>query len=165
MKATAVLFGWCRMPDVADPQIYLAGVAAILDEYPPQVGAVLADPRTGTRLLKPFPSLFDIRDACDKAYEPIERVIERERARESHFKGLAPPAKPEQSRRDEQFIDYEQRIKPMLTAAIQPILTARVEPRPDDRHYARIKADLDARRARNEQAQSSTDPPKESSAA
>lgn len=149
------------MPDVADPRVYLAGCAAILDDYPQAVRDQLADPRSGTRVLKPFPSLHDIRAACDKAYEPIERRIERERATASHYLGLAAPAKPDQDRRDEQVADYEQRIKPVLISAFQRIPAAPVERRADGRHWNRIAADLAVRKARNEQAESkgSTDPP------
>lgn len=167
MNAVDLLFAWCRMPDVADPRVYLAGAAAIFDEYPSQVGQQLADPRTGTKLLKPYPSLFDIREACDRAYEPLERDIERQHAADSHRLGLAAPAKPDDQRREDQVEDYEKRIKPVLVAAFQTIPAGRVERRPDGRHFERVKADLEARRARNEQRQreQSADPPKESSAA
>lgn len=164
-KATEMLFGWCRMPDVAEPRIYLAGCAAILDDYPQAVRDQLADPRSGTRLLKPFPSLHDIREACDKAYEPIERALLRERAAESHRLALAAPAKPDQATRDAQVADYETRIKPVLTAALKPIPAAPVERGDDGRHALRIAGELAARKARNEQAQSSTDPPPKESAA
>lgn len=137
------------MPDVADPRIYLAGAAAILDEYPPAVGSALADPRTGTRLLKAYPSLHDLREACDRAYEPIDRAIERERAAESHRLGLAAPTKPAQERRDEQVLDYETRIRPLLVNAIAHVPPAHVERKDDGKHYSRIAADLDRRKARN----------------
>lgn len=165
MKAVDILFSWCRMPDVADARVYLVGAAAIFDEYPAQVGQILADPRTGTRLLKPYPSLFDLRDACDKAYEPIERELARARAKDSHRLGLAAPAKADEERRAEQIIDYETRIKPVLVSGIQRIEAAPVVKPPDGRHWNRIAADVAARKARNE-ARVTTDPPKpESSAA
>lgn len=166
MNAVDLLFSWCRMPDVPDARVYLAGAAAIFDEYPAQVGQILADPRTGTRLLKPYPSLHDLREACDLAYEPIGRAVARERAAASHRLGLAPPAKPDQARRDEQVADYETRIKPVLQAAFQRIDPARLPVGPGDgRHIQRIAADLERRRAVNEVMSGSTDPPNHSNAA
>lgn len=165
MTAVTLLFGWCRMPDVADARVYLAGCAAILDDYPQAVRDQLSDPRSGTRLLKAFPSLHDIRAACDVAYEPIERELLRQRAADSHRLALAAPAKPDQATRDAQIADYEQRIKPVLTAALRPIPAAPVERGDDGKHASRIAAELAARKARNDQAQSSTDPPPKESAA
>ena len=113
-NATELLFKWCRMPDVGDPRVYLAGVAAILDEYPQAVRDALADPRTGTRLLKPYPWMHDVRAACDKAYEPIERDIERKRAADSYRELLtyrrAPRTPEEQTRIDAQVAGWN-RIK------------------------------------------------------
>lgn len=166
MKAAETLFGWCRMPDVADPRLFLAGAAAILDDYPQAVRDQMADPRSGTRLLKPFPSLHDIRAACDLAYEPIERELLRRRAAESHRLGLMAPAKPDQATRDLQVIDYETRVKPLLTNVFKPVPKAPVEPRDDGKHAARIAHELALRKARNEQQDgASTDPPQQSSAA
>lgn len=94
MTATETLFAWCRMPDdVGDHRFYLAGAAAILDEYPQAVRDLISDPRTGTRLIKPFPSLHDLRAACDKAFEPIERDMERQAAaqRAANTRALAGP--------------------------------------------------------------------------
>ena len=59
------LFDWCLMPDVADPEAYLVGAAAIIGEYPQGVCDAIADPRTGTRVLKDRPTLSQIRRACD----------------------------------------------------------------------------------------------------
>jgi hypothetical protein len=147
------------MPDVADPRVYLVGAAAILDEYPQAVRDAIADPRSGTRLLKPFPSLHDLRAACDVAYEPIERDLMRTRARSKNLT-LPAPSKPDEATRDAQVEDYETRIKPMLRSAltkIAPDPNERQRP-PDGRHYDRIKADLEARRARSE-LESTTGPP------
>lgn len=107
---------------------------------------------SGTRLLKRYPDLHDIRDACDKAYEPIDRRHARDRAAQSHNLALAAPAKSDQARRDEQFIDYETRIKPLLTSGpklIDPVPAERVH---DGKHWNRIAADLEARKARNNTA-------------
>ena len=97
-----MLFGWCRIPDdVGDARIYLVGAAAILDEYPPQVQQMICDPRTGTRLLKPFPSLHDLRAACERANEPFER----QDARNEHHKALPPPRRAPRTPEDQARID------------------------------------------------------------
>lgn len=79
------------MPDVHDPEAYLAGATAILAQYPPAVMTALADPVSGTRVLKDFPSLRDLREACDRLFEPIQREIERRHAQEQHRRELPAP--------------------------------------------------------------------------
>lgn len=68
------------MPDAGDPKIYLAGAVAIVAEYPTAVMAALADPRSGTRVLKDYPSLSALRRACEALHEPIEREEEHAEA-------------------------------------------------------------------------------------
>lgn len=166
MTATTVLFGWCRMPDVADARIYLAGAAAILEEYPQEVRDVIADPRTGTRLLKAFPSLHDLREACDKAYEPLERAIERQRASESHRKALPPPRDDTpQARKDALVEDWYKRSGPPRGRRgwdAPPSADQKYHaPMPavrDGKHGSRVMAEIELRRARKE-----TGPPPSSS--
>jgi hypothetical protein len=100
-RAVNRLFAWCLMPQVHDAEVYLAGAVAILSEYPPAVMSTLADPATGTRVLKPYPSLHDLRRACDDLYAPIEREDERRQAHKSHIAGALPRPKrtPEQQAR------------------------------------------------------------------
>jgi hypothetical protein len=119
-------------------------------------------------LLKPYPLLHDIRAACERAYEPIERDMERARGAESHRLALVAPGKPSEARRDDQIADYERRIKPLLTASLDGnrIEPERIQSAPDGRHFARIAADLEQRKARNEQlaaaaSAAATDPPGE----
>jgi hypothetical protein len=53
--------------DVADPNAYALGMAAILSEYPQEVIARITDPRTGiVRRLKFLPRLAEIAEACDE---------------------------------------------------------------------------------------------------
>lgn len=106
-KATDRLFAWCKMPDTGDPRVYLAGAAAIIAEYPQEVMDAIADPRTGTRVLKDYPSLRDIRAACEELNAPLEREAERPRS-------LSPPPRrprtPEQQARvDAQVSDGKMR--------------------------------------------------------
>jgi hypothetical protein len=53
--------------DVADPNAYALGMAAIMSEYPQEVIARITDPRTGiVRRLKFLPRLAEIAEACDE---------------------------------------------------------------------------------------------------
>ena len=89
--ATERLFAWCQMPDVSDPKIYLAGVVGILADYPSEVMDRLADPRSGSRLLRNFPTIPEIRRACEETYAPIRREEERRQVREDARRSLPPP--------------------------------------------------------------------------
>jgi hypothetical protein len=156
------------MPDdIGDHRFYLAGAAAILSEYPQEVRTMISDPRTGTRLLKPFPSLHDLRQACDKAYEPIEREMERElaarRANET-LKLIGPERRKrspeEQARVDEQVKAARGRLgipeggltrrDPVLPPSADAPHRSHVSSAPDGKHGERVKADLDMRRTRRE---------------
>jgi hypothetical protein len=79
------------MLDVSDGKIYLAGVTAILAEYPLVVMEILADPRTGSRYLSNSPTIPQIRRACEEIYGPIWRDFERRQAREDARRSLPPP--------------------------------------------------------------------------
>lgn len=99
---------------MGDPEAYLAGCAAIMAEYPPEVMNQISDPVTGTRLIKDYPSLSAIRKACDVAFEPIEREIERKRAMESYMRGLPEPRRErtpeEQDRIDRQVAEWRKSV-------------------------------------------------------
>jgi hypothetical protein len=155
-----LLYGWCQMPDMGDPNVYLAGAIEILADYPPAVMEAIADPRTGTRLLEDYPTLCDLRRACDKLNAPLVREAERRATRESHL--LAPPPRqprtPEQQARidaqvgDEKMRrirggvlgDDERAIRqaPLLAPCHDAPMTAE--------RRARLFADLADRKARNE---------------
>lgn len=76
-KAIKALFLWCKMPDVGDQKVYLAGAVAILADFPLGVIEQIGDPRVATQHMRDFPSLFALRKACEELNEPLER----ERAR------------------------------------------------------------------------------------
>ena len=65
------------MPDVGDQEVYLAGAVAILAEYPSSVIDQIADPRSATLVLRDYPSLFALRNACEKINEPFQRQEDR----------------------------------------------------------------------------------------
>lgn len=112
-SAVSRLFAWCRMGDAGDPRVFLAGATSILADYPVEVMEKIADPRTGTEVLKDYPSLHDLRMACDQLFAPIEREMERQEAHRSHVAGVLqrPPRTPEQQARiDAQVEDARRRL-------------------------------------------------------
>ena len=160
------------MPDAADGRIYLAGAVAILADYPPAVMEAIADPRTGTRVLKDYPMLSDLRRACDELNAPFVREVARHAAHESQLV-LAPasrlPRTPEQQARiDAQLSDQKMRlIRGGSLAHNQHAIRQAPLPTPvgdgpmSSERRARLLADLAERKARNEaqQTQPATAPP------
>lgn len=125
--------------DFPDPKKVMAAIAAILANYHQRViaAAPLAIAKRTDRL-----TLKIVTEVCDELQAPISRALRR-----ADVLALPSPCGPANEVRDAQVADYERRIRPLITAALQPVLPARVEPVPDGKHYGRIKADLDRRRA------------------
>lgn len=69
----------------------MAAVIGIFMEFPIEVMERVADPVHGlpSRVRRPY--LTDIRKACEEAYEPIARRLERERAVTDPGRLLGPP--------------------------------------------------------------------------
>jgi len=109
--ATHRLFSWCMMPDAGDPEVYLASVIAILREYPLEVMNALSDPRIGSRVLKDYPTISQIRLACDVLYEPIAREEER-----THRKRLAEKTREQFPSRPPRTSEEQQRINEKIAA-------------------------------------------------
>jgi hypothetical protein len=94
------------MPDVHDPEKYLAGAISILAEYPQAVMDRISDPSTGTKVLGDFPTLVQIRKACDLLFEPFEREAERVRSRRAALPVPArKPRTPEEQWQVEQAVE------------------------------------------------------------
>jgi hypothetical protein len=152
--ATDRLFAWCLMPDVGDPEVYLAGVTAILGEYPVEVMNALSDPRMGSRVLKDYPTISQIRQACEVLNEPIAREEER-----AHYKRLAeetlkqfPPRPPrtskEQQRIDEKIRAWRRSHGIPETGLPRRTSQARELPHIPPERMRAVLADCDARRLR-----------------
>lgn len=161
-KAARDLFDLLPPQDVQNPKKVMAAVVETLSNYHQAVitTAPLAIAKRVNKL-----TLKAVADICDELQDVVSRKFERDRAAASHHHGLLPPPKPDQVRKDEQVVDYETRIKPLLVAGVKLIAPAPIPSIDDGRHWKRIAADLAARKARNDHARESTDPPKESSAA
>ena len=149
-KAADRLFDLLPPLDVSDPQAFMTAVVAIFAAYPPEVWEGVLCPVMGIPGRTPRPTLADIKAACDRAYEPIERQIERQRAEESYRRGLPPPSEhrtPEQQARAEQQV-----IEARRAFDLPPDGRPRDwKYQPDGRHNERVAADLAARKGRNEQ--------------
>lgn len=76
------MFGCYRKQDANDPDIYVAAVASILNEYPPAVIDFVTDPRTGLpNRLKWLPTVAEVREGCDLQLATAKNLIRlRERA-------------------------------------------------------------------------------------
>jgi hypothetical protein len=152
--ATDRLFAWCQMPDVSDAKIYLTGVTGILAEYPIEVMNTLADPRTGSRYLRNFPTIPQLRHACEEIYAPIRRQEEREQAQADARRALPPPRRPrtpeEQARVDAQVAAWRKSAgvpeNGLPRRGNQPQM---LSPASRER-IAAVAADCEARRIRNE---------------
>jgi hypothetical protein len=85
-----ILFGQYRRGDANDPDTYVAGVAAVLAEYPPETIRYVTDPRTGIaanpladpdtgRVWTGMPDLANVKRACEIHYAPTRQLIARNR--------------------------------------------------------------------------------------
>ncbi len=67
--------------DVADPKEFIAGIVALLAQYPAELISVAVDPAGGIPArLKYLNSLAAIKEVCGELYEPIVRRMTREAA-------------------------------------------------------------------------------------
>jgi hypothetical protein len=86
-----LLFGQYRKGDANDPEIYVATVAAILSDYPPETMRYVTDPRTGIaanpladpetgRMWTGMPDAANVKRACELHHMPTRKMMEREEA-------------------------------------------------------------------------------------
>ena len=92
-ERTLLLLGCYRRSDVGDPEIFTRAVIAVFMRYPESVVVPVTEPATGLPAkLKWLPSIAEIREACERAMEPILRQRERERIEDEWRRALpAPP--------------------------------------------------------------------------
>lgn len=86
-----LLFGQYRKGDANDPDIYVASIAAILSDYPPETMRYVTDPRTGIaanplsdpetgRVWTGMPDPANVKRACELHYAPTVRLQQRNAA-------------------------------------------------------------------------------------
>jgi hypothetical protein len=134
--------------DVGDPRAFLAAVIGIMMEFPIEVMETVVDPVRGLPSRVRRPTLPHIREACEAAYEPIARRLQRERVLRDRQLLLAPPPPgPKMT-----IAEMEAKLGHPLGGALRRIETAAVA-RNDGGHAARAAADLAARKVRREMQQ------------
>lgn len=90
-----MLFGQFRSGSANDPETYVAGIAAILSDYPSETMRYITDPRTGIaanplpdpdtgRIWKGLPDPADVKRACEIHYMPTRNLIARKRQAEEN---------------------------------------------------------------------------------
>lgn len=100
-RAAAELFKFCEMPDVGDPESFLAAAILILAEFPNEVMQAVAHPAHGLPSRMRRPGLSDIRAACDAFYAPIARREKRDKIAAEQAARLAAPSSGEPLRLEE----------------------------------------------------------------
>lgn len=79
-ERTQLLLDCYRTGQANNPEVFVTAVAATLARYPDQVIYDVTDPRTGIpSKISWMPTIKDIREACERAYEPIKEEIERDK--------------------------------------------------------------------------------------
>jgi hypothetical protein len=147
-KAAKELVDLMGPQDVTNPKAFMVGIVAVFAKYH-QAVITAAPVEIASRFNKL--TLKNVTDVCDELQDPISRKFERDRAATQHDRLLLEaPGKPGQERRDEQFVDYDTRVKPLLESSVQKIERERPSPRSDGKHWDRVAADLEFRRQRNE---------------
>lgn len=75
--------GCYRKGEAENPTVYAGAVALVFGEYPDDIIRRVIDPRTGlTGRLKWLPAVSEVRDACERAMQPI-RAEEFRRTRQA----------------------------------------------------------------------------------
>lgn len=139
--------------DVSDPPAFMTAVVAILASYPEEVREATIHPVNGIPSRTDRPTLKFIKSFCDEAYAPIERAWERERARQDWLLSLPPPRvqrRPEEQARVDEQVTAARRQLGIPEGARRREIQPEPEKRHDGKHFQRIAADLEARRARRE---------------
>lgn len=87
-----MLLGCYRKGDAADPDTYVAAIAAVLSEYPPEIIRRATDPRTGiASQWKWLPAVAEVKEFCEAEMGPVRREQERERLAAERARALPPP--------------------------------------------------------------------------
>ena len=77
-----MILGYYRKSDCADPEVFTAGVTAILSRYPERVVAKVCDPRSGIPFTSKFlPTLSEIGEACEREDARLRRDQETDARR------------------------------------------------------------------------------------
>jgi hypothetical protein len=73
-KAAQQLFGFYRRGDANDPELYVAGIAAVLTAYPEEVVRHVVRPGGELACREFMPGQGHVKDACEAAMEPRRKA-------------------------------------------------------------------------------------------
>lgn len=99
VERSRLLFGCYRTGDANDPDTYVAAVTAVLARFPEEIITQVTHPDTGLPSNGKgwLPTVKEVKDACNQAYEPIlqnelrlKRIKEQMEMREREERGERP---------------------------------------------------------------------------
>lgn len=94
-KAAKLLLGCYRKGDANDPEIYVQAVVSVLAEYPSEVIKAVCDPRYGLPAKsKWLPTVSEVKEACEIAMVPIDRMRRQRQLENERRLALAKPHEP-----------------------------------------------------------------------
>lgn len=112
----------------ADPDTYVSAIASLLTTYPEQIVCLVTDPRTGIAgKIKWLPTVFEVREACEREMYVIREEERRAKRREETNKILGESPRPPGSRPIPEVV---RRLQADLAANIAASRTSQ-RPRPD----------------------------------
>ena len=77
-KYARLLLGCYRTGDANDPEVYTAGVIAVLSSYPMEIIRLVCDPRRGIpSKVKWLPTLAEIKAECEAWHAPMRELASR----------------------------------------------------------------------------------------
>lgn len=89
---------------MADPEIYARAVVAVLTSYPENIVSAVCDPRGGLPAKSKFlPTVYEIREACERRMSPILDDARRQRIRAENDADRPAPVSPEDAERRRRF--------------------------------------------------------------
>jgi hypothetical protein len=102
------LFGFYRASTANDPEMFIAGAAKVLAQFPEPIVRLICDPVSGLPWTNEWlPNLAEIRVACEKLMAPVKAERKRQELREHTARVLAPlpPATAENRRNVREMAD------------------------------------------------------------
>lgn len=150
LELATAMAGMFKPDRETDERAFLPIFAKLFELYPESVALAVANPITGLpSKLKFFPSIAEVRAACEEAFAPQRQWLERDEARQDHYRRFpllsGPPLQPltpedrerlvalwEQSRHfgtsDPEEIERQHKIREVEADA--KLLTLRGQPMP-----------------------------------
>lgn len=112
--AVGDLADFVPMPDVGDPQKFLAALVVLFSQYRPEVIAEAVDPVKGIPTRLNVLRIASVKEILDEISGPYERADDRARARDDVRRSLPPPrhkrTPEEQARIDKQVAETRRKL-------------------------------------------------------